>query len=179
MKLRRLPQPNPTAGFTLIEMLAVIVIVAVLAAISAPSWLAYATRQRMTAVESDLVQVLKQAQQTAIAQRRTVTVEINEDADIPTVVIMLNGSTRTETLGPGELRPGMIELEAAPADNSAITEISFDYQGTIRNQGDILPFVVNINPSNGNQRQCAMVTSLLGNVKTSRNADDCDNLDLD
>jgi len=171
MKLRRLPQPNPTAGFTLIEMLAVIVIVAVLAAISAPSWLAYATRQRMTAVESDLVQVLKQAQQTAIAQRRTVTVTIidEDNPGIPTVEV--DGTA--QSLGPGELRPGMIILDSPNAPNN---EVTFDYQGTTRGAGTTA-FVVDIRPGNNtesdNWRQCVAVATLLGNVKAAKGAD-CD-----
>lgn len=177
MKLRKLSHPTPDAGYTLIEMLAVIVIIAVLAAIAAPGWVAYATRQRMTAVESDLVQVFKQAQETAISQRRTVEVQIDEAATIPTVNVTFGGNTNTQELGPNELRDGMITLEAAAGSDT----ISFDYQGAVRGQDANLPFVVNIEPSNGNQRQCVIVASLLGSVKTANNDADCDpdNLELE
>ena len=60
---------NQAAGFTLIEVLVVIVIAAVLAAIAAPSWQGFLNRQRVSAVKSDLLQTLKNAQQNAIQHK--------------------------------------------------------------------------------------------------------------
>lgn len=162
------PKYSSSAGFTLIEVLVVVVIVAVLGAIAAPSWLAYATRQRMKAVESDLVQVFNQARETAVAQRRTVVVQIDETAVIPTVTVDGN----VQELGPNELRPNMVTLNVA---SSAADTITFDYQGTARNNasGDV-PFVVDILPSTGNSQNCVAVATLLGNVKTANSVDECD-----
>jgi prepilin-type N-terminal cleavage/methylation domain-containing protein len=177
MKLPRLSPPNSTAGFTLIEVLAVIIIIAILSAIAAPSWIAYATRQRVRAVESDLVQVLKQAQQEAVSRRTQVTVEINEDPDsLPTV--LTDGFE--ERLGPNELRDGMINLQAsaplAAATPNDVNSITFDYQGMVRLNNppapatetlQTLPFVVQINPSNSESiRSCVVVTTLLGGITT-------------
>lgn len=172
-----LKKTQPEDGFTLLEVLVVIVIVGVLAAIAAPSWLAFATRQRMTAVESDLIQVLRQAQETAITRRQTVTVQIvDEDPSVlPTVNVVVGANTRSETLGPNELQPGMITLNVPDAPNN---QISFDYQGAASNQEANLPFVVNIVPNGGPQRQCAIVATILGNVKTANDSAQCDNPSL-
>ncbi|MGF1459720.1 MAG: Tfp pilus assembly protein FimT/FimU [Leptolyngbyaceae cyanobacterium] len=155
------------AGFTLIEVLAVVVIVAILAAIAAPSWLSYVARQRVSAVENDLEQVLKSAQQEAIAQRSNVTVTIDETADLPTIDV----DGFVETLGPSGLRAGMVTLDAiSPTSGTPnITKISFNYQGMVRDDQD-LPIVVKISPENtpdnSSLRQCVVVTTLLGNIKT-------------
>lgn len=170
MKLRRLPNSNSTAGYTLLELLAIVVIVAVLAAIAAPSWLAYATRQRVGAVESDLAQVFQQAQETAISQRRQVRVEINGGTDIPTVTVDGNA----QEIGPNELRPDMVILEP-PAATSAIV---FDYQGTVRDSPGVtntVPFIVEVRPGEGdNIRHCVVVATLLGNIKTANSEAECD-----
>jgi len=178
MKFHRSLHPNSTAGYTLIEMMAIVIIIAVLAAIAAPSWLAYATRQRMNAVESDLVQVLKQARETAVSRRSDIHVRIQEAEAKPTVDVIIGElanprSTRTEVLGPGDLPDDAIILRTPDDPDNVIT---FDYQGTIRDSAST-EFVVEIRPvSNDNDdrwRQCAAVATLLGNVKTARGAD-CD-----
>jgi len=81
---RRRPR---SGGFTLIEVLVVIIIAAVLAGIAAPGWLAFLNRQRVTAVKSDLVQTLKKAQSDAIQRRQEVAVEIVTPATAPTVKV--------------------------------------------------------------------------------------------
>ncbi|MBE9135825.1 prepilin-type N-terminal cleavage/methylation domain-containing protein [Nodosilinea sp. LEGE 07088] len=174
MKYRYTPTKQPEAGFTLIELLVVVVLASVLAAIAAPSWLAFANRQRSNSVRSDLVQVLRNAQQDAIQLRQTRTVEIDEVAPSPTVRV--NG--REQTLGSGGNNSGQVALEAYgfnadDTQNAAINSIAFDYRG-LPVGTDTLPFVVAISSGQSTAQQCVMVANLLGAIKLASNAD-CDN----
>jgi len=194
---------NATAGFTLLEMLAVVVIIAVLAAIAAPGWLRFIQRQRVSAVKSDLVQLLRQAQQEAISQRAPVMVGIYSlsntapddlppsGEDLPTVKVFLEpidlaagedfgaADGDIEELGPNSLRPGMAQLDVFGFDadgnkDTSLRTITFDHQGMPREQRDSLPIVIDITPEDDAVRQCVVVASLLGTIKTAEN-DACEN----
>lgn len=155
---------NTTAGYTLIEVLAVVVIVGILAAIAAPSWLAYANRQRVRAVESDLIQYLQRSQQKAIKERQEVAVGVSTVGGMPVVT---NGGAQ-ERLGPADLQANVINVDTAV--------VPFDYKGMVTDNSVTLPIVINITPANGgNIQHCVMVTSILGNLKSSREAAVCNN----
>ena len=56
---RRAIGKTKTLGFTLIEVLVVVIIVGVLSAIIAPSWLAFTNNQRLAASQTKIFQAIK------------------------------------------------------------------------------------------------------------------------
>ncbi|NEQ65649.1 MAG: type II secretion system protein [Symploca sp. SIO1B1] len=56
---------QPQAGFTLIEVIVVVLMLGILAAIAAPSWTTFVNRRRVAAVNDEILRVLQEAQSKA------------------------------------------------------------------------------------------------------------------
>ena len=170
------------AGYTIIELLIIVLILGIFASIAAPSWLAFINRQRVRTVNDRVFQSLRTAQSEAKRSKRDVTVTFNYDpnppanpvADPPTVTIDTNPAEldpskkeiRKETFSSGgEIKPRTIVL----ATNA--TSITFDYQGN----PSTTPFVVTVAPANSkpdtSARQCARVETLIGGMRTAEGND--------
>ena len=166
------------AGFTLVEVLVVVIIAAILAGIAAPSWLSYLNRQRAGSVRSDLSSAIRSAQQDAIQKRQAVDLKFSNDGGTPTLLV--NGLP--QPLGSDSRNSGNLSLSVYSVNTAgtktAQTEIKFDYQGLPTGKDLELPFVISIKPEGvsdtSDARQCVIVANLLGSLKTAQGAV-CDN----
>jgi type II secretory pathway pseudopilin PulG len=156
------PNFNKTAsrkgdeGYTIIELLIIVLILGIFASIAAPSWLAFINRQRVRTVNDRVLQSLRSAQSEAKRSKRDVTVTFKYDSnatpviDPPTVEIDTNPAEsdplkkeiRKETFSSGgEIKPRTIAIltnatvaytdpdggYAVPANS-----LVFDYKGNVK-----------------------------------------------
>jgi type II secretory pathway pseudopilin PulG len=185
------------AGYTLIELLIIVLILGIFASIAAPSWLAFINRQRVRTVNDRVLQTLRSAQSEAKRSKRdiTVTFDLAATTDPPTVTINPTDpatnppqQTALTTVPPiqkvtfdagGEIKPGTIKLSTNQTLINNAVSITFNYQGNItspliktstpRQSTD--GFIVTVAPSRGGGKQCVIVETIIGGMRTAEGND--------
>ncbi|MEM8542539.1 MAG: prepilin-type N-terminal cleavage/methylation domain-containing protein [Cyanobacteria bacterium P01_H01_bin.119] len=169
-------------GFTLIEMLVVVIIIAVLAGIAAPGWLAFMDRQRMNSVRSDLFQTIKRIQTDAQQNRASRTIIVDTTASIPTVRVAPDPTNIANSdviqLGNGNINENYLQLSTLASTpggwSSTVTTVTFNYEGVVDVDNSEVPFVISVSPTSGSAQRCVVVSNLLGGLKNFE-GDECDN----
>jgi type II secretory pathway pseudopilin PulG len=189
------PNFNKTAsrkgegGFTIIELLVIVIMLGILSAIAAPSWVAFINRQRVRTVNDRVLQTLRSAQSEAKRSKRDIIITFNPTSatDPPTAIINTdpaqNPPLQTVTFNAGgEIKPGTIALltnsNTAGDVDLPLNSIIFDYQGNVKklppSTNPVITdarFVVTVAPANAppksSARQCAIVETIIGGMRTA------------
>jgi type II secretory pathway pseudopilin PulG len=165
------------AGFTLLELIVIVILLGTLAAIAAPGWLGFINRQRVRTVNDRVFQTLRTAQSEA---KRTKSDRVITflPTDPPTATIntvpALTTPLQTVTFDAGgEIKAGQIKpLSVASCPNGVCTatngKLIFSYNGIVDpndSNNPNLPFVVTVGV--GGSKQCVIVETLLGGMRTA------------
>ena len=165
-RLRR----NSTDGFTLIEMIIVIIMISVLFTIALPSWVSFLNNRRVGSARDEILQTLRQTQAEAVRTRRAKTVSFNTvDTASPPQITGFEG--QPTPLGKGKFTAGMIGLQITPAAATSITFRSTGALSNLANPGD-LPVTITVSaPANGNSKSCVIIETLLGSMRSVNKGD--------
>jgi prepilin-type N-terminal cleavage/methylation domain-containing protein len=168
--MNRLSKRQSSSGFTLIELIVVMVMVGALFSIAAPSWLAFMNRQRANDARDQIAQALRTAQTEARRTQRAheFAFFIPSPNATPRLVVRPRGTTGTagDELGNGSFQPGMVDIRLA--SNQVVVSdqpvVIFDKSGAISEEWiPRLPVTISVAaPEGANNKQCIVLQSLLG-----------------
>jgi len=200
-KFLRKPIKNPKnqGGFTLLEVLVVAVMVGILSAIAAPSWVSFTNNQRTRTAQSRVFSALKDAQSSAKSKKLRFQVSFRENNGIVQYVVHQTGIATTPALWDGlfwqnldnsigiaQISPEPVfNRTGTPGDNetfdlepsanpSIVRAIAFGSQGQLVGSLTSPTVTLAIKGTDNTiygKRACVTVTTILGAMRTLSEGD--------
>lgn len=186
-QLPRKRQHKSEGGFTMLELLVVIIIFGILSAIAGPSWLSFMTKRRVTTANEMIFRAVRETQSEAKKNKVSYSIIFRNEQGFPQFAIEqtsdLNNNEfeaywRTLNLN-GEIKPGTIELQSTIAEEityngTEYSRITFDDIGTLDETVDFDSAIVTIVALNASgdtiesTEQCTKLESFVGAMTTKR-----------
>ncbi|NJO62509.1 MAG: prepilin-type N-terminal cleavage/methylation domain-containing protein [Richelia sp. RM2_1_2] len=195
-----LSNPNGlSSGFSLIEVLVALVIIGILSAIAAPSWLGFVARQRLNKANDSVFSALQEAQRQAKKTKLNYSVSLKIDNKVAKILVHPDSielpkddkNMPWKLIGEGlEIKSNQIVVGTNLTNKntgngntikslSGYKTIAFDYTGALPKDATTPLKIVLATPKSQNSTQpsnlkrCVIVETLIGGMRTATD-EDCD-----
>jgi prepilin-type N-terminal cleavage/methylation domain-containing protein len=165
-QIRRRLSNSSMAGFTLLEVLTVIFIIALLAAIGIPSWLNWLNTIRLNSSQNQIYSALREAQNKATQQKRTYQVSFREVNDQAQWAVHPSSVPPTD-----QDWKNFTPLVTIKTSNTTLYQYSttgvwrMQFNDKGHSNGRLGRVTVGIRNSNSTKQRCVFVSTLLGAMR--------------
>ncbi|WP_370587979.1 Tfp pilus assembly protein FimT/FimU [Trichocoleus sp. FACHB-591] len=159
------PQPS-NRGFTVLELLVTIAMVAIVSAIAAPSWLAFINNQSLIATQDQVQRSLHDAKRSAKQNKATWQVSFREpNGTGQWVVHPRSANIHTLSWRNFDSRVNIDENETTFLESGGVWRIQFNYRGHVNGQLGRLTLVLR---QGGKAKRCVITSTLIGAIRTAK-----------
>ncbi len=165
--LQNIHKNHSNSGFTLLEILVVVVAIAILSAIAIPSWLSFVQMRRLNSAQSQVYTAMQKAKSQATKEKLTWQASFRENSD-GVVQWAVHPSTVT-TISEAQwnnLESGVhLDPDTSLQRSNGVRRVRFDFKG------NVTPPLGNVtlNTDNtGDAKRCVYVSTILGAMRTGK-----------
>jgi prepilin-type N-terminal cleavage/methylation domain-containing protein len=155
------------AGFTLIEMIVVFLMIGVLSAIAAPSWLAFMNIHHLNVAQDQVYRAMREAQSQAKKEKLTYHASFREQNDI------VQWAVHAATIDPSNAQWNDLDASVKLDEHEStldklpngVRRVPFDHLGTVKP-----PFgrITLSSKSGGTVKRCVFISTILGAMRTAK-----------
>lgn len=162
----RLRSAASVAGFSLLEMLVVLVLVGILAAIAAPPWLAFVNTQRLNSAQEEIYEAMRSAQSQAKLYRSIWQISVRELNG--TVQWAAHAAQTSPSAAPWKSLDAAIQLdsETTLSEVAGVHRVQFNHKGRLN--GLMLGRITLSSKNDRPIKRCVIVSTLLGAIRMGK-----------